>query len=193
MTYPGHRPALLPVAGHGCCFLKLLVAAFERLMCPCLSRTQDVQRRVVYMVLCPCGTKGRLQSIQKSKSAIFFIGSLKYPATRGDAQCFGCDSRVPKSFGGCCCIKSVTSSGRGFAQSAASLILSGERGLQIVRLRSFDSTYCSIQKVQPTLTLGGEKMCLGATTASYSMPMSHRSLRAASEGTSQPQHCNREP
>ena len=49
----------------------------------------------------------------------------------------------------------VCCSGRGFAQSAASLILSGERGLQIVRLRSFDSTYCSIQKVQPTLTLGG--------------------------------------
>ena len=89
MTYPGHRPALLPVAGHGCCFLKLLVAALERLMCPCLSRTQDVQRRVVYMVLCPCGIKGRLQSIQKSKSAIFLIDSLSILVTRGDAQCFG--------------------------------------------------------------------------------------------------------
>ena len=76
MTYPGHRPALLPVAGHGCCFLKLLVAALERLMCPCLSRTQDVQLWVVYMVLCPRGIKGRLQSIQKSKSAIFLIDSL---------------------------------------------------------------------------------------------------------------------
>jgi hypothetical protein len=31
---------------------------------------------VVYTVLCPCGIKGRLQSIQKSKSAIFLIDSL---------------------------------------------------------------------------------------------------------------------
>src|SRR5208282_2171722 len=30
MMYPGHRPAVLPVAGHGCCFLKLLIAALER-------------------------------------------------------------------------------------------------------------------------------------------------------------------
>ena len=115
MTYPGHRPTLLPVAGHGCCFLKLLIATLERLICPCLSRKQDVQRRAVCKALLPCGIKGRLQRIKNSRKAAFLI------------------------------------------------------------------------------SLGGEKMCLGATMASYSMPMSHRSLRAASEGTSQPQRCNLEP